>query len=169
MSNPNPSARKANDYYGYTVVRDGTRNYPDWVLRLGKTVDDGWKRLSEVQKISNRPMFDVYDDNLDKVRTARTGDAGRFLLPDARNKLRPQIKIVTRNLGVNPVSGNGNSWFTVDRKATADGARRKGVANYQKLIQNFNKNYYGKSQPANTHHNVMVKFKMVDDRRAACR
>jgi hypothetical protein len=138
-------------------------------LRLDKTVDDGRKRLSDAEKISNRPMFNAYDDNLDKVRTVRTGDAGRFFLPDARNKLGPQIKVVTKNLGVNPESGNGNSGFPVDWKATADGARRKGVANYQKLIQDYNKNYYGNSQLANTHRSVMAKFKMVDDRRAACR
>ncbi|KAK2743575.1 hypothetical protein FQN55_007173 [Onygenales sp. PD_40] len=155
------------NYPAYKFLKGADGDYNAYIEKVGKVVNEGAKHRTP----DNKELWDKFDDALEKLRVARVGDHGKFLIEAADAKLGSKMEIKRQNLGNNPVDPS-EKWETVDWAATEDAAKKKGVADYESLIKGFKDEFYDKSTPAgrkaDDHLVVMKSFKLVEDQ-ARCR
>ncbi|KAK2797392.1 hypothetical protein FQN50_009193 [Emmonsiellopsis sp. PD_5] len=155
------------NYPAYKALKGSDGNYNGFLEHLGKVVNEGARHKNE----GNKQLWEKFDSALDKVRVAREGDHGKFLIPAAEAKLGSKMEVKRQNLGNNPVNPS-EQWQTVDWAATEDEARKKGIPNYISLIIDFKNGFYedrGEGRIAREHLVVMESFERLADTGRSCR
>ncbi|GFF62613.1 hypothetical protein IFM60648_00667 [Aspergillus lentulus] len=149
----------------YTKGASGDFNA--YTLKLGNLVKDAWLHKTD----ANKHMWDDFDATLEKINIARAGDHGPFLIEEVKAKLGipNEMEIKLMNLGANPISNPTTQWETVDRKATADAAKAKGISNVDKLIKDVRTHWYTTDKSASEHYALFKTYKRVGDLMQSCR
>lgn len=78
------------------------------------------------------------------------------------------IELKKENLGPNPVADPPADWETLDWAATADEAKRSGVADADKRIADFRKDFYDDKIPKD-HDQAIESYKKVQGSVKTCR
>ncbi|RSL72595.1 hypothetical protein CEP53_000993 [Fusarium sp. AF-6] len=145
----------------FKAMKTTSANYNKFILDVGEVV----AASSKHKDATNQHLFDQFQSCLDQLKVARTGDHGPYLLEHARERLGKAkgMEIKTMDLGVNPVSDPPERWSTVDWAATSLAARKAGITDSDKLINDFRKKWYSDDRTAGQHHAVIKSFKRVDD------
>jgi len=103
-------------------------------------VNDAWRLHGTT---ANKHLSDGFDAALDKIKIARTGDHGPYLIKKAKEDLGKRgIDIKRQKLGINPISNPPAQWETVDWAATSQAAKAKGIPDVDKEIRQFRHNWY---------------------------
>ncbi|KAF3484077.1 uncharacterized protein GIQ15_03401 [Arthroderma uncinatum] len=151
------------NYPAYKAMKGADMDYNRYLERPGKLVNDAAMHKTE----ANKHLWEKYDSSLEKIKAARAGDHGRFLVPAAKADLGSKMEVVLEHLGSNPVKPS-EVWETVDWAATEEKAKKDGVADYEDLIDKFKSTFYG-TRVAREHLVVEETFKRMADTARSCR
>ncbi|GIK03430.1 hypothetical protein Aspvir_007499 [Aspergillus viridinutans] len=157
---------KVTNFPPYKAMKGANGDFNTYTLKLGELVNNMGHRTD-----ANKHLWEGFDNTLEKIKVARAGDHGPFLIEAAEARLgQPNgMDIKLMNLGDNPLSNPTTQWETVDWKATAEAAKTKGIENVDKLIKDFRTAFYTNIKSAREHYALFKTYKRVGDQVQLCR
>jgi hypothetical protein len=154
----------------FKAMKGAGIEYNDFLVKFSTAVNGAY---STHRTDANNHLWEAFDDTLEKINIARTGDHGPYLVEAAKThfaEINPEIKIVEEKFGSNP--STGKEWKTVDWMSTAAEAEKSGIHIQDSIVKFLDGYYRGTGalhKEARKHYQVIVSYKRIADRIQDCR
>ncbi|KAI9374614.1 hypothetical protein BJX61DRAFT_540624 [Aspergillus egyptiacus] len=169
------TGKKVVNFPPYKAMKGANGDFVADTSRLGALVNRAY-RVHRTE--ANQYLWDRFDDTLDHLSIARTGDHGHHVVTDANKELGDpnRMTIKTMPVGENPLmtlpglppSVPVYAWETVDWDATVKAAESDGITNAPKLISDWLDKFYSRRKPRQ-HIAVVNVYKEIAREVEACR
>lgn len=161
---------KVPNFPPFKAMKGAGIEYNDFLIKLTTAVNGAY---STKKTETNKHLWAAFDNTLEKINIARTGDHGPYLIDAAKThfaNINPDIKIVEEKLGSNP--STGTEWKTVDWMSTAAEAEKSGIHiqdSIDKFLDGFYRGTDSSLEEARKHYQVILSYKRITDRNLSCR
>lgn len=158
---------KVRNFAAHEVLKTSNDRFESYVQDLSDIVDKTPDEVSDGDKEKAKEIRGNFHDLSERVREARVGDHGKHLIKDATKKLKP-MKVEVRVLGKDPLNSSVDlktvDWAKTAQTAVAGGMSKKDM---RKAIDDYNKAYYSKRNPAE-HRSVVRAYIKSDAKFKKC-
>ncbi|KAJ3495625.1 hypothetical protein NLG97_g3257 [Lecanicillium saksenae] len=159
---------KVRNYSAHEVMKVDNDRFEPYVEKLSDAVDKTPDEVGDGDKAKAKEIRSNFAELSQRVQDVRVGDHGKHLIKDATKKLKGKLTIETRIIGKDPLNASVDL-KTVDWAKTAQTNIAAGVskADVRTAIDDFNKDYYTKRNPAE-HRSVIRAYIKAGSKAKKC-
>ncbi len=159
---------KVRNFEAHEVFKTDNDRFETYVEKVSDAVNKAPDEVADGDKAKAKEIRSNFNELSQRVQDVRVGDHGKHLIKDATKKLKGKLDIETRTLGKDPLNSNVDlktvDWAKTAQKGIASGKSKNEVRD---LINDYNKEYYTKRNPAE-HRSVVRSYIKAGSKAKKC-